>query len=244
MHVFRPRRISGHSGVSCAFFGRGPVDRPDPVELASRLLPPGLAAPRVVTLRQVHSARVLAVGTGASPVAGDGDALVTAEPGVALGVATADCVPLALYDPGVPAVGVVHAGWRGTVAGVLPAAIAEMIRSYGSDPARLLVAAGPAAGPCCYQVGEEVSGEFRRRHPSHAERILREDAAGGGRGKALLNLIEANRLQALDAGVSPGNFEPLDVCTVCRPDLCHSYRRDGKDAGRMWLLAALSPPSS
>jgi hypothetical protein len=193
-------------------------------------------------VRQIHSARCLVVARRDLPahagahVVGEADALVTAERGMALGVATADCVPLVAVDPEAGALAVIHAGWRGTLAGVLPAAISAMRLQLGADPERIRIGAGPAAGPCCYEVGPDVLQPFMKQRPEIASLVISRVSDGRGR----LDLVEANRLQALDAGISSGHFGSTGVCTICRPDVCHSYRRDGSAAGRMWLLAALT----
>ena len=189
-------------------------------------------------LRQVHSNRCLAVASTTLPpggVAGDGDALATAGAGLALGVATADCVPLIAVDPAARSLAVVHAGWRGTLSGVLASALRCMIDEMGARPERIVVAAGPAAGACCYQVGDDVTAAFRRERPGHADRVIILKRPG----VAHVDLIEANRLQAADAGVDPARFDSLGVCTICSPNTTHSYRRDGAAAGRMWALAML-----
>ncbi len=235
MNVLRLPLLDGLEGVSCVFVGRGPSPRPDPAGLLRLLDVDGRRTVRLATARQVHSDRCLVVAGDDSGVAGEADALITRERGLALGIAAADCVPLVAIDAQAGVLGVVHAGWRGTLAGVLERALERMQEDLGARPERILVCAGPAAGACCYQVGSEVVEAFGRKRPTHAARALIERRPG----EFFLDLIEANRLQAEAAGIFGGRFEALGVCTVCRPDLCHSYRRDGASAGRMWLLATL-----
>ena len=100
---------------------------------------------------------------------------------------------------------------------------------------RIVVAAGPSARACCYEVGDDVAGAFRRDRPGHADRVVILERPG----VTHVDLVEANRLQALDAGVDPARFESLGVCTICSPGTTHSFRRDGAAAGRMWALAML-----
>jgi hypothetical protein len=240
MNVLRFPLLDGLEGVSCVFVGRGPSPRPDPAGLLGLLDRDGRRPVRLATARQVHSDRCLVLAGHHCGVAGEADALITRERGLALGIAAADCVPLVAIDPQAGVLGMVHAGWRGTLAGVLEKALDRMRRDLGARPERILVCAGPAAGPCCYQVGSEVVEAFGRKRPTHSARALIERRPG----EYFLDLIEANRLQAEEAGVAGGRFGALAVCTVCRPDLCHSYRRDGASAGRMWLLATLTDPAT
>jgi YfiH family protein len=114
-----------------------------------------------------------------------------------------------------------HAGWRGTAAGVTRAAVGAL-RAGGSDPADLLAALGPGIGPCCYEVGDELRALF-------APDFFR---AGSG-GRPHLDVRAANRRQLEEAGLAPDHIHGVDDCTRCRADLYHSYRRDGKSAGRM-----------
>src|SRR5262245_47847940 len=168
--------LSGARGLACRLLSGGARARPDPAGLVHLLgLPCGAA---VATARQIHSNRCLVVGAPGAPVgtgrldAGEGDALLTTRAGVALGVATADCLPIAAVDPEAGALAVVHAGWRGTVDGVLSAAISRMVQDLGARPDRILVGAGAAAGPCCYRVGADVVERFRQRRPAHAEGVF------------------------------------------------------------------------
>jgi len=239
MSVLRLPSFSSIPQLSCVLVGRADNPRPDPVTLLP-LLGHG-PTPRLASLRQIHSDRCLIVTEpmlsrvdGRTEV-GEGDAMVTSLARVALGIATADCLPLVAVDPAVGVLGVVHAGWRGTVAGVLRRALEAMCEQLGARPERILVGAGPGAGVCCYRVGSDVVAQYLRAFPDRASELFRRDDAGD----PYLDLVAANRIQALNAGVPARQFEALGLCTICHPRLCHSYRRDGPAAGRMWLLAAL-----
>jgi YfiH family protein len=185
-------------------------------------------------LRQVHGRMVHIVDArpeGPAPVPPpEGDALVTAAPGIALAVRVADCVPVLLCDASRGLVGAVHAGWRGTVAGVLAAAIAAM-RGLGSVPADLLVGLGPSIGPCCFEVGPEVVAAFRAAGAQADACIVDAD-------RARIDLPGINVLQAMAAGVRSENIAVAGLCTVCRPDLLESHRRSGGSPGRMTGLVA------
>lgn len=207
------------------------VSGSDPVavvrEAAGRDLP-------LRTLKQVHGAAVQRAGGSGLAAAlppPEGDALITAEAGLVLGVWVADCVPILVCDPRTRALAAVHAGWRGTTARVLDAAIAALGASFGSRPADLIVALGPAIGPCCFEVGDEVVERLLRVDPGAAACVL-----GGPRRR--IDLPAANRRQAVAAGVRPQSVVAAGLCTVCRADLLESHRRQRGAAGRMAGLIA------
>lgn len=232
--VFRIPALGGDRGLACAWIGRSAAPRPDPLELLP-LVRSWPAPPPLVTVAQVHSSRWLRAVPGAAgsrTVAGEADALITSERGVALGIATADCLPIVVVDPEAPALGAVHAGWRGSLAGVLKETLEAMGSGLGAAPSRMTVAIGPAIGVCCYRVGEDVAARFAA---AFGPSVVRTDSGAAPR----LDLTEVNRRQAMAAGVPEANIEALGVCSRCEADSCHSYRRDGDRAGRMWLLAAL-----
>jgi len=182
----------------------------------------------LTTLKQVHSSTCVLAG-GRAGVLGEGDALLENAPGSAVAVKTADCVPILLVDPDQRAVAAVHAGWRGTVAEIVRHAIERMQREFGSAPAALHAALGPAIGPCCYEVGPEVAGHFPENRIDQA----------GREGPARVDLPGANRRQLLAAGLSAGRIYTAGLCTMCLPGEFHSYRRDKQAAGRMFSFAGL-----
>jgi YfiH family protein len=166
-------------------------------------------------LQQVHGATVREAGVG---FCGEGDALVTATPGLALEIATADCLPVLLTGAG--RIGAVHAGWRGIAAGVVPRALERL-----GEPRRLAARIGPGIGPCCYEVDEPVAAAVAAAAPG-AEVIARRSE----RGRPVLDLALAVETQLRAAGVT--DIRALDVCTRCHPGWLWSYRRDGAGAGR------------
>jgi purine-nucleoside/S-methyl-5'-thioadenosine phosphorylase / adenosine deaminase len=178
------------------------------------------------SLRQVHGANVRIVEPDASSPRLEGDALATREPHIPLAVWVADCPPILVCDPKSRALAAVHAGWRGTVAGILRAAIETLRQSFGARPADLLVAIGPSIGPCCFEVGDEVVEALLRADGGAATCVI-----SGPRKR--IDLIEANRRQALMSGVPAAQIRAAGLCTVCRTDLLPSYRRDREAAGRM-----------
>lgn len=213
-----------NGGVSVGPFaslnlGRRTGDEPARVDENRALVCAGLGADaaRLALNHQVH-------GTGVNrAAAGDrgrpGDAVWTDEPGLPVAALAADCVPVALARTGAePAVAVVHAGRIGLLGGVLQAAA----RALGGG---LAAAIGPSAGPCCYEVGDDVAGPYRRRF---GDRILR------GRN---LDLWHAADVSLRDAGVAVHRF---DLCTICNPDLFFSHRRDGRSRGVQGVVAVLA----
>jgi YfiH family protein len=169
--------------------------------------------PDLATVKQIHSNLVL---TAAHPgPCGEGDALVTNHPGVAVSVRTADCYPILLVDTRCRAVAAIHAGWRGTVTHIVDKALEEMHAQFGTSLTDVYAAIGPGIGVCCYEVGEEVASQF------------------GIAGRTHLDLALENRKQLEAAGVAPQNIEALGVCTFCDAKRFFSYRREKERAGRM-----------
>ncbi|HEX8722268.1 MAG TPA: peptidoglycan editing factor PgeF [Pyrinomonadaceae bacterium] len=162
------------------------------------------------------------------------DALATARKGVLLGVKTADCVPVLLGDARGGACAAVHAGWRGTLAGIVGRALAALRDEFGTDPRDVRAALGPAALGCCYEVGPDVIDAFREKFPD-ADSLF----TPAREGHALVDLHEANRRQLVEAGVSPGRVHALPLCTMCRTDLFFSYRQDRKLYGRTGRLLSV-----
>jgi YfiH family protein len=193
----------------------------------------GCAVDALHRVRQVHGAGVRVVA-GAEPDAAprpEGDALVTATPGQALAVVTADCVPILLADPLSGAVAAVHAGWRGTAADVTGAAVDALARHWNVPPARLVAAIGPSIGACCYDVGEELVGAFAAAGHDETARAawFARDAAG----RLRLDLWSANRDLLVRAGLSAANVHVAGLCTKTHLTWFESYRAEGAAAGRL-----------
>jgi len=205
----------------------------------------------LVTLRQVHSDVIHCVDkVPESQLVGDG--LVTETPGLLLGVQTADCLPIILVDPKHHAVGVFHAGWRGTVKRIVEKGVGEMHRLFGSRAGDLKAAIGPGVRGCCYAVGAEVREKFESQFV-YAAKLFREveerdpvrekypmlflTARAPGHSelpkKIFLDLVEANRQQLLAVGVPKKSIEASPLCTNCRTDLLFSYRAEKGKTGRM-----------
>jgi polyphenol oxidase len=176
---------------------------------------------RLHLLAQVHGAAIHVAPWDGRP---EGDAGVATQPGLIVGVETADCLPILLVDPVGRRAAAVHAGWRGTAAHVAKAAVAAFV-SAGATRGELIAALGPGIGACCYEVGNELREVFGRA----GEGFFRE----GPRGRPHLDVRAANVQQLLDAGLVEGRIHHVPDCTSCRADLYFSFRRDGKGTGRM-----------
>jgi len=162
------------------------------------------------------------------------DALVSGASHVLLGVKTADCVPILIGDPITRAFAAVHAGWRGTLAGIASFALDRLTTEYGSRASDLRVAIGPAAAECCYEVGADVIDRFNSRYPDAAALFTTTSP-----GRARIDLFEANRNQLMAAGVSAERIHTAPLCTMCRTDLFFSYRREKSLHGKVGRLMSV-----
>jgi YfiH family protein len=162
------------------------------------------------------------------------DAIVSDAAHVLAGVKTADCVPLLLGDPRTGSYAAVHAGWRGTFAGIAFYAIERLMKEYGVNPQDLRVAIGPAAGICCYEVGAEVIDGFRERFV-YADELFVPTRAGHAR----IDLLRANQIQLTAAGVPADQVHTAPLCTMTRTDLFFSYRREKQSQGKVGRLMSV-----
>jgi polyphenol oxidase len=183
---------------------------------------------------QVHSADVVDAREPRGQAAlRQADAMITSNPNVTLLMRFADCVPVLLYDPGRQVIGLVHAGWLGTVRKAVVHAVQALWASYGSHPADLLAALGPSIGPDHYAVGEDVLGAVREALGPSAE-----EAMTVRQGRVHLDLWLANRRLLEGEGVS--SIEEAGLCTACHPQDWYSHRGEGGKTGRFGALMALS----
>ncbi len=236
VHGFSTRKGTGKRAKGRVDFrgppeGDGKVFRQSLSDLAKEL---GVAQTRIVYPEQEHGSGVLVLNKEeppADPAAlrrERADAVVTNIAGLVIGVRTADCVPILLYDPRGGAVGAVHAGWRGTVAGVLPRAVQAMVKAFNTEPVNLAAAIGPAISMQSFEVDEPVLGQFRERFPfwSRFTKPARH-------GKWLVDLKMINAYILASLGVQERNLECSPLCTVIDKEWLYSYRREGEEAGRM-----------
>lgn len=195
----------------------------------------GLDGRGVRTVSQVHGSEVHVLRDPEAPRPVRGfDAIVTDIPGSAVGVLTADCVPILLFDPVGRAVGAVHAGWAGTVQSIAARAVEAMASEYGTRAQDILAAVGPSIGPCCYEVDERVMGPLGGSFEDW------EDLSVPARpGRWRLDLWKTNRRTLERAGVAPDNIAVMALCTACNPDKFYSHRGSGGKTGRMMAVAVL-----
>jgi YfiH family protein len=161
--------------------------------------------------------------------------MISCTPGIAIGVETADCVPILLVDPATPAIAAIHAGWRSTVKKITQKTVERMQDEFGSDPAKLTAAIGPAIGPECYEVDEPVMGPVRE-----AFAFWQDVAAPRGNEKWSLDLVKANTIELIQAGLQKNHVHSLGLCTSCRRDLFYSFRAEGR-TGRMLSAVMIKP---
>jgi len=207
----------------------------------------------VVHAHLVHGADVARVtqadnGTWVEHV----DGLITNQPGTVLSMNFGDCTPIFLYDPRRHAIGLGHAGWRGTMVDLPGAMVRAMTEQFGSDPADLVAAVGPCIGPCCYEVGEEViaaveaafaeADTLLRPPTEEATPVARRGQESDGRrstdGHRFFDLPQANHVNLANAGVR--NIEMSGFCTACRTDLFFSHRAEKGRTGRFGAVFALT----
>jgi hypothetical protein len=214
---------------------------------------------RLATLRQIHSDLIHCIAeVPKSALAGDG--LITQTPGILLAILTADCLPVILADAKRRAIGIFHAGWRGTVKRIVEKGVGEMRRCFGTSAGDVRAAIGPGVHDCCYNVGPEVRTQFESQfeYGSESFRVVEESdpvrekypllfltARAPGHSelprKIFLDLVEANRRQLLAAGVAAKNISVSPLCTSCRTDLLFSYRAEKGVTGRMMAVAGIRP---
>lgn len=187
-----------------------------------------LAADELVLVKQVHGNRVVRVTEGDRPSPNfEADALITNCLGIALGVVTADCLPIFFWSPETHAIGIAHAGWRGVEQGILKQTIEAMRQAFSSEPSSIQVAMGACIRLCCYEVGDE----FQKRFPSFYQ---------PGTPKGHLDLVAAAKAQLLEEGVAAEHLQDSRLCTACPNSGFFSYRRE-KTEERMLSVVVKQP---
>jgi YfiH family protein len=225
----------------------------------------GNPATPLIILRQIHSTVLVdVVGEDAvRPQPWKGDGMMTDEPGLLLGIQTADCIPVLVADRKRHAVAAFHAGWRGTVKRIVEAGVGRMRLEFGSRPEDLVAAIGPGIGACCYAIGDEVLSGFESQfayarelfrevddtnavHIKYPMLFLTQRAPGHSPigPKLHLDLTEANRRQLLDAGLKPGSIKVVGGCTNCQRELFFSHRGSQGHAGRMLSVIGVRKAAS
>jgi polyphenol oxidase len=197
-----------------------------------------LADAPLVALRQVHSNHVHIIDDISNQWNQlEGDAIATRVENIALAVKTADCLPILIVDPVKNVVAAVHSGWRGTLSEILLCTIREMQRAFGSDPSQLLTAIGPGMRACCYEIGSDVAGLFKKDYPECCSAM----PASVHPDKYLLDLGKALDVQMNRAGIRPENRYDLKTCTCCNTGEFFSHRAEGSAAGRMMSVIGIAP---
>lgn len=243
-HAFATRLGGISSGIYASMnlgFGRGDSDEAVLENYRRFCAAAGFEVENLVATAQTHKTNILRVGA-AERGAGilcpkpwhDIDGLITDEPEVALCVYGADCVPLLFADPVHHAIGVAHAGWRGTAAGIAAVTVFAMKREFGTCANDLVVGIGPSIGPCCFEVDEPVVNEFLKV-PVFAEQNCMQKK---GNDKWNIDLWEANAQVLRQAGVR--QIEKGQLCTRCHPDLLWSHRATGGKRGGMCGILSIT----
>lgn len=178
----------------------------------------------------VHGNKVISTkDLNGDPAPHEADGILTDEYNIPLVTTYADCIPIIMADPVTGACGVIHAGWRGTFAGIAAKAAERFVQAYNSNPLDIIACICPGIGQCCFETGEDVAGEFLDKYyiwKDLAHKISNSD-------KWKIDLPGLNRRLLIQSGLSKDNIVQADTCTRCRGDLFFSYRRDGQASGRM-----------
>ncbi|WP_455538497.1 peptidoglycan editing factor PgeF [Terrisporobacter sp.] len=180
---------------------------------------------------QIHSSIVNKIDENNIGQRIDGDALITNVKEVPLLILTADCVPVVIIDPKNKAIGIAHAGWRGTYDKICKNTIDEMVKNYNSDPKDLICIIGPSIGPCCYEVSKDLVGKFNSNLANYSEKfyIIKDN-------KYYLDLWKINELTLKECSVKDENIINLQICTNCNHDKFYSYRKHNKTPKRIGTM--------
>jgi len=238
LHGFMGRRggksIGPYAGLNVAY---RVGDDPKVVNqnICDMKLAVGIHDGRVVTMRQVHGDHVVEVQDKTLKEAGEADGMITSEPDIYLGVLTADCVPILFVAPSQKLVAAVHAGWRGTLAGIAVKTVRIFNNQYGVEPSDLEVALGPSIGPCCYEVKDDVAAPLMKKWGK-----LTTPSVSVKQSKSFVNLRRLNRDILRAAGVPGKQLFQVGPCTSCATEDFFSYRRERAETGRQISLIGWS----
>jgi YfiH family protein len=229
-----------HGGVSAGRYSslnltKAVGDAPEAVEENLRRVAAALGFRRedLASPTQRHTAHVKRVGPGERGAICEGcDTIITDAPGVPVLLRFADCTPILIYDPGHRAFALVHSGWRGTVQAAARVAVEALADAFGSRSRDLVAAIGPSIGPCCYEVGDDVTSAVRAAFDG-ADDLLPQAASG----RHHFDLWAANRRWLEQAGVE--QIETAGMCTACRTDEFYSYRRENGKTGHFGAVMVL-----
>ncbi|MBF8251513.1 MAG: protein of unknown function DUF152 [Deltaproteobacteria bacterium] len=234
VHAFLGR-IGGISSGHLAYLNLGRRDEDKPENLAENkrrvAAAFGVDEGKIFTVSQVHSDLIVvldSVDAGVEEIkTQEADGIITDVKGLSIGILTADCVPVLLFDRKNKIVAAVHAGWKGTASKISAKAVEIMMERFESRPQDIAAAIGPAIGPCCYEVGEEVVSAFGDQ----------EGVAVQQGNKWHVDLPKVNLLQLQDTGVT--DIDLSNICTSCRTDLFFSHRKEMGKTGRQLSFISL-----
>lgn len=188
----------------------------------------GISPKQLIFPRQTHSCTIAEISSVPNVELADTDALITSEKEICICVQTADCVPILIFDKKENIISATHAGWRGTVNGIVETTVFKMINTYKSKPENLLAAIGPSIGPEVYEVGDEVVEAVLKTLPDPDQCLIKNKT-----GKFHFDLWKANRQLLLRAGLTSDNIQMLEKCTFSENDLFYSARKNGVQTGRL-----------
>ncbi len=204
-------------------------DHPDAVRSNLERLCQNAKLPIPHRSTQVHGTDVLCCQGSGIQHDDAADILISAQPNCTLAVRTADCLPIVLVDTQHGIHAAVHAGWRGSAAHIVQIAVQQM-QQRGAQAASILASLGPCIQSCCFEVDDHTAQALAHTHPQASQAIRYHND------KAYPNLQTINRLQLLASGVVPEHIESFPICTCCTPEHFFSWRRDGKQSGRMLAI--------
>ncbi|HEV8191014.1 MAG TPA: polyphenol oxidase family protein [Ktedonobacterales bacterium] len=246
-----------HGGASAApleSLNAGPTTPDDPAARSENYRRIGAALPghpllvgtkplQGTTVREVVAADVRAQEPPAVILPGGGDAFITQVHGIGLFWAVADCSAILLVDRAHRAIGLAHAGWRGTSGAILRNTLDAMRARYGTEPADLLAAIAPTIGPCCYEVDEPVRQAFASdpltQRAARFSTITVPAEDGGERESLRLDLAASNRAQMLELGIPEAQIETSDLCPGSHTEIFFSHRMEGGRTGRFAVVLGL-----
>lgn len=245
VHAMSQRRLNAPSQGDVGY-ARDTITADIKLNRAAFLASAQVASEALTLGRQVHGDHVEVVtgkdrGRGQPPTFDalpNTDGLLTVDARLAIGVIIADCVPILLYDPAHHALGVVHAGWRGSVMRIAESAVETMAHAFSSRPSDLRAGIGPSIGPCCYEVGDEVVDAWEASGGREASQAIVSKSP-----RSHFDLWRANRLVLEQAGIPPDQIETAAVCTRCAAEQYFSHRAamaGERPRGRMIMVAQLS----
>jgi len=192
-----------------------------------------------ITLTQVHGDKIICLRDDGDELRHghlEGDGLITDHSACFIAVATADCVPVILFDPKRKIIAALHAGWRGSILNIAAKGVGKMVSDFGSEAKDLLAGIGPSIGPCCFEVREDVVDAIAKKTP-HKEVVIQKFRKKGEQNpegeRWACDLPKLNRMQLISAGLLPEQISVAGLCTSCLPERYYSFRRDKKKRGNM-----------